>query len=61
MKDEKIKSLIKEGHMEKYEIISRKLFLQMKIYFDNHKPVIISKRKWNDYWDILDAAEAGKY
>lgn len=57
MKAEKIKELISEGHMDTYEIIKSLFTLKMVIYFDNHKPVIIRKGKWNEYWDILDKAE----
>lgn len=50
MSDEKIKQLIKEGHVTDYQIYRKcKLFLVMTIYFDNHKPVNILKYKWNDY------------
>lgn len=57
MKDAEVKQLIKDGHMTSYEIT--KLFnikkLQvMKIYFDNHKPVMVRKSKWEEYWEILD-------
>ena len=59
MSDEKIKQLIKEGHMTTYQIYKKyKLFLTMTIYFDNHKPVDIMRYKWEEYWDILDEYEA---
>ncbi len=58
MSDEKIKQLIKDGHMTTYQIYKKyKLFLTMTIYFDNHKPVDIMRYKWEEYWDILDEAE----
>ena len=57
MRDDKIKELISEGHMQTYEIIKGLFALKMVIYFDNHKPVLISKWKWNEYWDVLDKAE----
>ena len=43
MRDDKIKELISEGHMQTYEIIKGLFALKMVIYFDNHKPVLISK------------------
>lgn len=57
MKDRDIKSLIIDGHMKTYEIRKAMFSLKMIVYFDNHKPVVIRKRKWNEYWDILDKAE----
>lgn len=57
MKERDIKSLIIEGHMKTYEIRKAMFSLKMVVYFDNHKPLVIRKRKWNEYWDILDKAE----
>ncbi len=57
MNDRDIKSLIIDGHMKTYEIRKAMFSLKMIVYFDNHKPVVIRKRKWNEYWDILDKAE----
>lgn len=57
MKDRDIKRLIIEGHMKTYEIRKALFSLKMVIYFDNHKPVQISRKKWDEYWDILDRAE----
>ena len=60
MKDSDIKQMIKEGHMINYEITNLfgiKHLLIMRIFFDNHKPVIVRKGKWESYWDILDEAE----
>lgn len=57
MKDAEVKQLIKDGHMTSYEItnlLNIKKFLVMKIYFDNHEPVLIRKGKWEEYWEILD-------
>ena len=61
MRDAYIKQMIKEGHMTDYEITSLfgiKKLLIMRIFFDNHKPVIVRKSKWESYWDVLDEAEA---
>ena len=61
MKDEAIKQLIKDGHMTDYQLHSKwKHWLTMTIYFDNHKPVDVPKRKWEEYWDILDEGEKRK-
>ena len=60
MKDAEVKQLIKDGHMTSYEItnlLNIKKLLVMKIYFDNHEPVLIRKGKWEEYWEILDKAE----
>ena len=55
----KIKQLITEGHMIKYEIVSKWNLISpaLVIYFDNHKPMPIRRYKWEEYWDILDKAE----
>ena len=61
MRDSILKALIQDGHMTGYIIkpILPKLLI-MKIFLDNHKPVYLRRSKWEDYWDILDEAEAGK-
>ena len=48
MRDIEIKQLIKDGHMTDYEITTLyniKKFVIMRLYFDNHKSVIIRKIK----------------
>ena len=59
MRDRMIKKLIIEGHMITYEIRSFFVSIVMIIYFDNHLPVLLTKRKWKEYWEILDNAEKG--
>lgn len=61
MKDEEIKRLIQDGHMTDYQIYTKWLvFPTMTIYFDNHEPIDIPKRKWESYWEVLDKAEYEK-
>ena len=48
--NEKIKQLIKDGHMTDYQIYKKWNILPvMTIYFDNHKPMPIREYKWDEY------------
>ena len=51
----KAKSLIKQGHLLKFETVSKykNVTPALLLYFDNHTPIALEKSKWNEYSDII--------
>ena len=51
----KAKSLIKGGHLLKFETVNKykNLTPALLLYFDNHSPIALDKSKWNEYSDII--------
>lgn len=50
------KKLIGEGHLIKYEITDdwNGIRPALVLYFDNHRPMPIREKRWDEYWTILN-------
>ena len=51
----KIKSLIKEGHLFTYEIVDKwnNISPALVLYFDNHRPMPVRQHRWHEYLDTI--------
>lgn len=50
------KRLIREGHLEKYEIVDdwNGIKPALVLHFDNHRPMPVRDSKWDEYWGLLN-------
>jgi hypothetical protein len=51
----KAKQLILEGHLLRFETVSRYRAFSpaLLLYFDNHSPIAVEKSKWCEYSDLI--------
>lgn len=53
------KKLISDGHLLKYEIVDdwNGIKPALVFYFDNHRPMPVRDKKWDEYWEMLNREE----
>ena len=52
----KVKQLINEGHLVRYEIVEEwnSISPALVFFFDNHKPMPIREYRWDEYFLLIE-------
>jgi hypothetical protein len=52
--------LIAEGHLTHYELLDTYNSISpcLLLYFDNHRPMPIRQRKWDEYFQLIGGKES---
>ena len=52
----KVKQLINEGHLVRYEIVEEwnSISPALVFFFDNHKPMPVREYRWDEYFLLIE-------